>query len=100
MFSHFKIGSSALIFSHIFLEVLRKTIRRPSEDYCRARIQAQNTAGLLISFAATFVKNTGGDLYLHFLNILSQSMRVTLPPTRAHKLINTLCTMFTLKLTL
>ena len=97
--SRFKIGSSAPVFSHIFLKVLRKTMRRPSQDYCRAKIQTQNIAGLLISFAASFVKNNGGDLHLHFSNILSPSMRLTLPPADAHKLINTLCTVFALKLT-
>jgi len=74
-------------------------MRRPRQDFCRAKIQPQNIVGLLISFAATFFKNNGVDLYLHFPNILSQSMRLTLPPAHAHKLINTLCTVFALKLT-
>jgi hypothetical protein len=83
----FNTGSSAPVFSHIFLEVLRKTMRRPNQDYCRAKIQTQNIAGLLISFAARFVKNNDGNLHLHFSNILSRSMRLTLPPAHAHKLI-------------
>lgn len=62
---NFEVGRSALIFSHIFLEVLRKTIPRSRQDYCRAKIQTQNIAGMLISFDSNLLKNNGCVLNLH-----------------------------------
>jgi hypothetical protein len=45
--------------------VLRKTIRRSRQDYCHAKIQTQNIAGMLISFDSNLFKNNGIVLYLH-----------------------------------
>lgn len=94
MVSHFTIGSSAPMFSHIFLEVLRKAMRRPSQDpnpkhSWNANLIWQQPSSKTVLVIFTYIPPS----------ILSQSMRVTSPPTHAHRLINTLRTLLAVKLT-